>query len=168
MPLFFAMFKTLEGKTIQVELKNSLQIRGRLVSIDQYLNMKLDDIEIVDKANFPQLVRAAWPPAPLACNWERLAAAARPPHRLPTRTPPHHPPPHLARPRSSLCAPSLCAAAWCATCSCPPRRWTLTCCRTPLEKRRQRRPRASDEHAAQPPPPLSPYSLFPYSPLRPR
>ena len=57
MPLFFAMFKSLEGKTVQLELKNSLQIRGKLVSVDQYLNMKLDDIEITDRANFPQLVR---------------------------------------------------------------------------------------------------------------
>jgi small nuclear ribonucleoprotein (snRNP)-like protein len=107
MPLFFAMFKTLEGKTIQVELKNSLQIRGRLVSIDQYLNMKLDDIEIVDKANFPQLVRAAWPPAPLACNWERRGRRRPPPSPPPHAHPPTRPPTWLAR--AALCALPLCA-----------------------------------------------------------
>ena len=57
MPLFFSMFKTLEGKTVLLELKNSLQLRGKLVSVDQYLNMKLDDIEVVDRENYPQLVR---------------------------------------------------------------------------------------------------------------
>ena len=57
MPLFFSMFKTLEGKTVLLELKNSLQLRGKLVSVDQYLNMKLDDIELVDRENYPQLVR---------------------------------------------------------------------------------------------------------------
>ena len=85
MPLFFAMFKTLEGKTIQVELKNSLQIRGRLVSIDQYLNMKLDDIEVIDKANFPQLVRAY--PLPLArCAPRCMLPSGLPPSHLPPRS----------------------------------------------------------------------------------
>ena len=100
MPLFFAMFKTLEGKSILVELKNSLQIRGRLLSVDQYLNMKLEDIEITDRANFPQLVRgcrrAALPPqlpCPL-CSCGPLTPPS--PHAIPKpralchRTPPMH------------------------------------------------------------------------------
>lgn len=51
------MFKTLEGKTVLLELKNSLQLKGKLVSVDQYLNLKLDEVEVVDRENYPQLVR---------------------------------------------------------------------------------------------------------------
>lgn len=57
MPIFFSMFKTLEGKTVLLELKNSLQLKGKLVSVDQYLNLKLDEVEVVDRENYPQLVR---------------------------------------------------------------------------------------------------------------
>ena len=57
--IFFSLFKTLEGKTVTVELKNDLQVRGTLVSVDQYLNLKLDNIEVVERESFPQLVRAA-------------------------------------------------------------------------------------------------------------
>jgi small nuclear ribonucleoprotein (snRNP)-like protein len=65
LPIFFSMFKTLEGKTVLLELKNSLQLKGKLVSVDQYLNLKLDNVEVVDRDSFPQLVRgmaAAQPP----------------------------------------------------------------------------------------------------------
>jgi U6 snRNA-associated Sm-like protein LSm2 len=55
--IFFSLFKTLEGKSVLLELKNSLQIRGTLSSVDQYLNLKLDDVEVVDRESFPQLVR---------------------------------------------------------------------------------------------------------------
>lgn len=54
--IFFTFFKTLEGKTVTVELKNDLQIRGTLVSVDQYLNLKLDAVQVVDKESFPQLL----------------------------------------------------------------------------------------------------------------
>lgn len=122
MPLFFAMFKTLEGKTVLVELKNSLQIRGRLVSVDQYLNMKLEDIEITDRANFPQLVR---PPARMhraqcLCRLSLRALHPRPcpiPLRclpgLATRalhSPPHHAlllPHHTPPPTAQLSVRSL-------------------------------------------------------------
>jgi len=56
MPIFFSMFKTLEGRTVVVELKNSLQIRGKLSSVDHFLNLKLDEVEVVDRENYPQLV----------------------------------------------------------------------------------------------------------------
>lgn len=38
-----------------VELKNDLQLRGTLSSVDQYLNLKLADARVVDAAAFPQL-----------------------------------------------------------------------------------------------------------------
>ena len=100
MPLFFAMFKTLEGKTLEVELKNSLRLRGRLVSVDQYLNMKLDDIEVIDKANFPPLVRAFL--LPLATPRPAGPPPASLPHTLPPRS--SHAPLLAA-----LCALALCA-----------------------------------------------------------
>ncbi len=45
-----------EGKTVLIELKNSLQIRGTLASVDHYLNMKIDNVEVVDRESFPQLL----------------------------------------------------------------------------------------------------------------
>lgn len=50
-----------------MELKNDIQIRGTLKSVDQYLNIKLDDISVVNEISYPHLVRPstslfAWPP----------------------------------------------------------------------------------------------------------
>jgi len=39
-----------------VELKNDLQVRGVLASVDQYLNLRLDAVSVVDAAKYPQLV----------------------------------------------------------------------------------------------------------------
>lgn len=39
---------------ITVELKNDLEISGTLVSVDQYLNISLSDIEINDSNKYPQ------------------------------------------------------------------------------------------------------------------
>jgi U6 snRNA-associated Sm-like protein LSm2 len=55
--LFFSFFKTLVGKTVTVELKNDLQIKGTLVSVDQFLNIKLDDIQVTEPEKYPHLVR---------------------------------------------------------------------------------------------------------------
>ncbi len=40
-----------------VELKNDISIRGTLKSVDQYLNIKLDDIQVVEELKYPHLVR---------------------------------------------------------------------------------------------------------------
>jgi len=53
--LFFSFFKTLTNHVITVELKNDVQIRGTLKSVDQYLNIKLDDISVVDALRYPHL-----------------------------------------------------------------------------------------------------------------
>lgn len=55
--IFLTFFKTLEGKEVIVELKNDLIVKGKLLSVDQFLNMKLDSISVVDAGQFPQLVR---------------------------------------------------------------------------------------------------------------
>lgn len=42
-----------------VELKNDLAIVGTLHSIDQFLNLKLDDVHVVDEDKHPHMVRLA-------------------------------------------------------------------------------------------------------------
>lgn len=39
-----------------IELKNDLSIRGTLKSVDQFLNIKLDDITVVEEGKYPHLV----------------------------------------------------------------------------------------------------------------
>jgi small nuclear ribonucleoprotein (snRNP)-like protein len=53
--LFFSFFKTLTNTPLTVELKNDLLIHGTLKSVDQYLNIKLDDISIVNESSYPHL-----------------------------------------------------------------------------------------------------------------
>ncbi|KAF2789936.1 U6 snRNA-associated Sm-like protein LSm2 [Melanomma pulvis-pyrius CBS 109.77] len=53
--LFFSFFKTLVEHEITVELKNEVCIRGRLKSVDQYLNIKLDNAEATDETRWPHL-----------------------------------------------------------------------------------------------------------------
>ncbi|KAI6761919.1 hypothetical protein HG531_002472 [Fusarium graminearum] len=56
--LFFSFFKTLIDHEVTVELKNDIQLKGILKSVDQYLNIKLDDIQVVEELKYPHLVRA--------------------------------------------------------------------------------------------------------------
>ena len=59
--IFLTFFKTLEGKEVTVELKNDLCMRGTLDSVDQYLNLKLSAVSVVEKERFPQLVSCCFP-----------------------------------------------------------------------------------------------------------
>mmetsp|Transcript_5743 Transcript_5743/g.19994 ORF Transcript_5743/g.19994 Transcript_5743/m.19994 type:complete len:95 (-) Transcript_5743:1639-1923(-) len=54
--LFYSYFKTLVGKEVTVELKNDMAIKGTLHSVDQYLNLKLEDTEVVNADKFPLVV----------------------------------------------------------------------------------------------------------------
>lgn len=54
--LFYSFFKTLVGKEIAVELKNDVALTGTLHSVDQYLNVKLTDVHVVEAERYPQLV----------------------------------------------------------------------------------------------------------------
>lgn len=45
------------GKEVAVELKNDVELTGKLHSVDQYLNIKLEDVQVVKKERYPQLVR---------------------------------------------------------------------------------------------------------------
>mmetsp|Transcript_14401 Transcript_14401/g.36461 ORF Transcript_14401/g.36461 Transcript_14401/m.36461 type:complete len:95 (+) Transcript_14401:915-1199(+) len=53
--LFFSVFKTLEGKEVVVEMKNGVELLGELHSVDQYLNVKLNNVRPVNADRFPQL-----------------------------------------------------------------------------------------------------------------
>jgi small nuclear ribonucleoprotein (snRNP)-like protein len=59
------------GKTVVVELKNDLCIRGTLHSVDQYLNLKLTDITVLDENKYPHMVRRPHPPRRRACACTR-------------------------------------------------------------------------------------------------
>ncbi|KAE8354196.1 cytochrome P450-domain-containing protein [Aspergillus coremiiformis] len=48
-------FKTLTNQTVIIELKNDIRIRGTLKSVDQYLNIKLDDVDVLDLDKYPHL-----------------------------------------------------------------------------------------------------------------
>lgn len=51
-----SFFKTLIDHEVTVELKNDIQLKGKLKSVDQYLNIKLDDIQVVEELKYPHLV----------------------------------------------------------------------------------------------------------------
>ncbi|KAK9453013.1 hypothetical protein V1511DRAFT_506260 [Dipodascopsis uninucleata] len=53
--LFFSFFKTLIDQEVTIELKNDMSIRGTLKSVDQFLNIKLDNISVVDELKYPHL-----------------------------------------------------------------------------------------------------------------
>ncbi|KAL2119034.1 hypothetical protein VTJ04DRAFT_5994 [Mycothermus thermophilus] len=53
--LFFSFFKTLIDHEVTVELKNDIQIRGILKSVDQYLNIKLDNIQVLEEIKYPHM-----------------------------------------------------------------------------------------------------------------
>ncbi|RCH78606.1 U6 snRNA-associated Sm-like protein LSm2, partial [Rhizopus stolonifer] len=53
--LFYSFFKTLVDQKVTVELKNDLAITGTLKSVDQFLNIKLDDIYVVDQERYPHM-----------------------------------------------------------------------------------------------------------------
>jgi U6 snRNA-associated Sm-like protein LSm2 len=54
--LFYSFFKSLVGKEVIVELKNDLSIVGTLHSVDQYLNIKLTDISVLEPDKFPHML----------------------------------------------------------------------------------------------------------------
>jgi len=46
---------------VTVELKNDLAIKGILKSVDQFLNIKLDDITVIEEEKYPHLVTTSIP-----------------------------------------------------------------------------------------------------------
>ena len=54
--LFYSFFKSMVGKEVVVELRNSQSITGTLHSVDQYLNIKLVDIEVAELEKYPHML----------------------------------------------------------------------------------------------------------------
>jgi U6 snRNA-associated Sm-like protein LSm2 len=54
--LIFSLFKTLTDQEVIVELKNDLCIRGTLKSVDQFLNIRLDAIKVIDETRHPHMM----------------------------------------------------------------------------------------------------------------
>ena len=53
--IFYSFFKTLVGKEVAIEMKNDVVLIGVLVSVDQYLNVKLKSVKVVNADKHPQL-----------------------------------------------------------------------------------------------------------------
>lgn len=53
------MLKSLSDKfiTVTIELKNDLEINGKLTNVDTNLNISLSNIAVSDPEKFPQLVK---------------------------------------------------------------------------------------------------------------
>lgn len=49
------------GCQVTVELKNDLAITGTLHSVDQYLNVKLNNVRVVNEQKYPHMVRTLFP-----------------------------------------------------------------------------------------------------------
>lgn len=47
---------SLGSDQVTVELKNDLAINGTLHSVDQYMNIKLDNVKVVNEDKFPHMV----------------------------------------------------------------------------------------------------------------
>lgn len=54
--LFYSFFKALKGNEVTVELKNDLVIQGILHSVDQFLNIRLTDVQAVDSKQHPYMM----------------------------------------------------------------------------------------------------------------
>ncbi|KAL8937124.1 MAG: hypothetical protein Q9211_003844 [Gyalolechia sp. 1 TL-2023] len=50
-----SFFKTLVDHEVTVELKNDISIKGTLKSVDQFLNITLDDIQVLEEIKYPHL-----------------------------------------------------------------------------------------------------------------
>ncbi|TID17359.1 gb [Venturia nashicola] len=53
--LFFSFFKTLVDHEVTVELKNDIHVRGTLKSVDQFLNIKLENVSVMNELKYPHL-----------------------------------------------------------------------------------------------------------------
>ncbi|KAL1409498.1 U6 snRNA-associated Sm-like protein LSm2 [Vanrija albida] len=54
--LMFSFFKTLAEQVVTIELKNDLCVTGTLKSVDQFLNIRLDNIHVEDPERHPHML----------------------------------------------------------------------------------------------------------------
>lgn len=52
---------------VTVELKNDIHVRGTLKSVDQFLNIKLENVSVINELKYPHLV--GWIPVPGCGGW---------------------------------------------------------------------------------------------------
>jgi hypothetical protein len=45
------------GQQVIVELKNGMMVQGKLKAVDQYHNVRIDEIKITEPEKYPHLVR---------------------------------------------------------------------------------------------------------------
>lgn len=55
-PIWSPHIITKDAAQVTVELKNDLAIKGTLHSVDQYLNIKLNDTKVINEAKYPHMV----------------------------------------------------------------------------------------------------------------
>ena len=133
-----SFFKTLIDHEVTVELKNDIQIRGTLKSVDQYLNIKLDDIQVVEEIKYPHLVSYSFlSPSSHYYLTTSLLSSCVPSMRLAERVPTFQAS-HIQYVRIALTEPSRApsrtsssAAPSCATSTCPQAPWTCRCWKMP-------------------------------------
>jgi len=83
--LFYSYFKTLVGKQITVELKNDLAISGTLMSVDQYLNIKLENTKVSEGRTGGLTLSHSNPPLSHRLNLSRRCVYLQPP-KFPSNT----------------------------------------------------------------------------------
>ena len=54
--VFGQLFKTLEGKRVEVEMVNGVRVKGILESSDHFYNFKLVDIEVIAAPPFSEIL----------------------------------------------------------------------------------------------------------------
>jgi small nuclear ribonucleoprotein (snRNP)-like protein len=57
--VFPTLFKALKGYRIIIELKNNVVMKGIVQHTDNFLNIKLGDVEILNADAFPQMPRVS-------------------------------------------------------------------------------------------------------------
>ena len=60
--------ETIQSVQITVELKNDLAISGELHSVDQYLNVKLNNVRVLNENKYPHMVSLALTPSLLQAS----------------------------------------------------------------------------------------------------
>lgn len=53
--LLYSFLKTITNREVTIELKNDLKIVGVLKSVDQFHNIRIDDIQVLNLEQYPHL-----------------------------------------------------------------------------------------------------------------
>lgn len=53
--LLYSFLKTMTDRELTIELKNDLKIKGTLKTVDQFHNIRIDDIQVLNPEQYPHL-----------------------------------------------------------------------------------------------------------------